>query len=113
MSLRVRVKTNLDASQAQTFENACKRYCERVVVNEAQKSLSGNVKRAGDSWSVSFTTNLLKMEIGYDSDYKWVPSRLDEFYRAEKVREEAEGMGRTVEESINEDGEIVLEVAYA
>jgi len=114
MSMRVTVRTKLDVTQADTLVRACKRYCESVSHSDAAKTLTGSVKRHNSSKHLaSFVMSLTNMEISHSSEDSWVKSRLNEFYQAQKIREEAEGMGRLVEESVTSDGDIVMEVEYA
>ena len=112
MSLRVTVKTPLDITKGSTLLTACNRHCRFVKFDETNQIINGVVSRA-DKTSTSFSVSLLTMEIVYDSSQSWVPQRINEIYQVQRVIEESEAMGRIVTESVNEDGEFVLEVEYA
>jgi hypothetical protein len=101
------VKCKLKMDNASVVLAACKR--RFLDVKHTGDTLRGKITKKWNSW---FEVNLKTFEVKYDGDTKRTPELLDRAYRAEKIIREAEDEGRAWEESLNSEGDVVLEVAY-
>lgn len=109
MSVMVTIKTSM--TNASIAEKAFRRRFQNVSVSG--NNLSCGVKISTRSYPVNIVFNLSDMSVKADSDYKTaLEQALTEAYNAEEIIEAAEAEGRAWEESRNDLGEMVLEVAY-
>lgn len=116
MSMTVKVKTKI-SSQKILVEAIKRRIGEdNININNNCVSFSLPEKVGTQSlprWGRSVTMDFTTGELSHDEDYsKDIIPFVDQMYRAEQVIDAADSMGLIYEESINENGEIVLEVEH-
>tara|TARA_R110000765_G_scaffold394844_1_gene488472 strand:+ start:276 stop:626 length:351 start_codon:yes stop_codon:yes gene_type:complete len=114
--MTVKVKTKI-SSQSIFVEGIKRRIGEdSIKVNGKQVSFT-LPQKVGDQqlpgWGRTATMDFTTGELSHDEDYsKDIIPFVDQMYRAEQVIDAADAMGLIYEESINDKGEIVLEVEH-